>query len=248
MHLTEQLANTERHMDLGKVHALRAEDRTDELKKLNRSIFRPAITFNKDHKRAEQQAKVQARFDEQQHEREKAMSDVRATQNRIGRANASNPAGEDGEEGLSGRRIHNSEAQASRKEHRKRYQFEATASDDELEDEIDDNLDSIGNAVKNIKQLALAAGEELDTQNSRLDNIASKTSKLNYSVDTTTTKVSLKYAIWYIALLNPLRAKASPHQIASFFREGQVWTVWFGSLCTYIIPKGTYIPVSRRMT
>jgi len=185
---SEQLANTERNMDLSKVHAARAEDKTDELKKLNRSIFRPAITFNKDQKRAMQEAKVKARFDEQQREREKAMSEVRATQNRIGRATTS-LAGDDAEEGLSGRRILSSQAQEARKAERKRYQFEATASDDELEDEIDDNLDAIGKAVKNIKDIATTAGEELDSQNNRLGNIASKTSKLNFSVDSTTSRL-----------------------------------------------------------
>ncbi|KAF8339612.1 uncharacterized protein EI90DRAFT_2990203, partial [Cantharellus anzutake] len=127
---SEKLANTERHVDMSKVHALRAEDRTDELKKLNRSIFRPAITFNKDQKRAQQEAKIKSRYDEQQHEREKAMSDVRATQNRIGHAYASNVDGDE-DEGIGGRRHPSSEA---RKQQRKRYQFEATASDDELED------------------------------------------------------------------------------------------------------------------
>ena len=194
------LANTERHMDISKVHAQRADDRADELKKLNRTIFRPAITFNKDRKRAEQEAKVKARYDEQQREREKAMSDVRATQSRIGRAYG---AEDDGEEGISGRRIRDPRAQEP-KEHRKRYQFEATASDDELEDEIDDNLDSIGQAVKNLKSLAFAAGEELDSQNARIDNIASKTSKLNYNVDTTTARVSLQYATYYVASLKPV--------------------------------------------
>ena len=55
----ESLANTERHLDVAKGHSMRAEDKTDELKQLNRSIFRPVITFNKDAKRAAQEAKIQ---------------------------------------------------------------------------------------------------------------------------------------------------------------------------------------------
>ena len=61
--LTEKLANTERHLDVSKGHSVRAEDKTDELKKLNRSIFRPAITFNKYAKRAAQEAKLQTRYE-----------------------------------------------------------------------------------------------------------------------------------------------------------------------------------------
>ena len=83
---TEKLASTERHLDVAKGHSQRADDKTDELKQLNRSIFRPVITFNKDAKRAAQEAKVQQRYDEDREEREKAMMDIRHTQDRLGRA------------------------------------------------------------------------------------------------------------------------------------------------------------------
>jgi hypothetical protein len=56
----------------------------DELKKLNRSIFRPAITFNKDAKYAAQEAKVAARYDEERSNRERAIGGVRESQNRLG--------------------------------------------------------------------------------------------------------------------------------------------------------------------
>ena len=58
---------------------MRAEDKTDELKQLNRSIFRPVITFNKDAKRAAQESKIQERYEEEREEREKAMLDIRQT-------------------------------------------------------------------------------------------------------------------------------------------------------------------------
>lgn len=188
---TEKLANTERHIDMGKAHALRAEDRTDELKQLNRSIFRPVITWNKDAKRAAAEAKIQARHEEQREEREKAMSDVRETQNRIGRAATYGQSlGDDmGEEGMNGRRTLGPEAQRARLEQRKRFQFEKTASDDELEDEIDDNLDALGSATKGLKAIALAAGEELDRQNQRITDIAQKTDKLDVRVVSTTSRV-----------------------------------------------------------
>ncbi|KAH8990471.1 hypothetical protein EDB92DRAFT_2054021 [Lactarius akahatsu] len=113
------------------------DDRTDELKRLDRSIFRPVITFNKDAKRAAQEAKVLQRYEE---EREKAMADIRETQNRLGQASTYGSREEEIGARPNGRRA----AQPSlQKEQRKYYQFEATASDDEPEDELDDNLDEI---------------------------------------------------------------------------------------------------------
>lgn len=44
---SESLANSERHLDMAKANSSRAEDKAAELKKLNRSIFRPTYTWNK---------------------------------------------------------------------------------------------------------------------------------------------------------------------------------------------------------
>ncbi|KAJ3526876.1 hypothetical protein NMY22_g9996 [Coprinellus aureogranulatus] len=169
---SEKLANTERHLDVSKGHSLRAEDKTDELKQLNKSIFRPVITWNKDAKRAAQEAKIQARYDEERDEREKAMMDIRETQNRLGKATTYG-----GDDDLLGgsRRMKTAEQLNARKEQRKRFQFEATASDDELEDELDDNLDEIGDAVKRLKALGTTMGQELDSQNDRITRIEGKT-------------------------------------------------------------------------
>ncbi|EIN13711.1 hypothetical protein PUNSTDRAFT_117410 [Punctularia strigosozonata HHB-11173 SS5] len=182
---SEKLANTERHLDVSKGHQLRAEDKTDELKKLNRSIFRPAITFNKDAKRAAQEAKLQQRYDEDREERERAMLDIRETQNRLGRA-ATYGRGDEDEEAIGGgglrSRMRTEEQQAQRKQQRARYQFEATASDDEMEDELDDNLDEIGEAAKRLKALGLAMGQEVDNQIGRIGRIEEKTTSLDNRV------------------------------------------------------------------
>ncbi|KAJ8455673.1 hypothetical protein ONZ45_g18879 [Pleurotus djamor] len=164
---SEKLANTERHLDVAKGHSQRADDRTDELKQLNRSIFRPVITFNKDAKRAAQEAKVQARYDEEREEREKGMMDIRQTQDRIGQAAS---YGRDG----SGR-FKTADDLAARREQQKRYKFESTASDDEMEDELDDNLDEISDMTKRLKALGTAMGQELDDQNKRIERIEGKT-------------------------------------------------------------------------
>ncbi|TRM66364.1 hypothetical protein BD626DRAFT_546651 [Schizophyllum amplum] len=191
---SEKLANTERHLDVSKGHSQTAADRTDELKQLNRSIFRPVITFNKDSKRAAKQAEIQRRYDEERGERERGMMDIRETQNRLGRAQTYGRGDEDDEDELmgggSGRGRYKTEAQlGARKEQRKRYQFEANASDDEIEDELDDNLDEIGEMTKRLKALGSAMGQELDTQNSRIDRIESKTVNLDQKIFTNTERL-----------------------------------------------------------
>ncbi|TFY69775.1 hypothetical protein EVJ58_g231 [Rhodofomes roseus] len=169
---SEKLADTERHLDVSKGHSMVADDRTDELKQLNRSIFRPVITFNKDAKRAAQEAKVQQRYEDEREQREKAMLDIRQTQDRLGRAATYG-------EGGSGRFNKSAAELNARKEQRKRYQFEATGSDDELEDELDDNLSEIADVTKRLKALGSAMGQELDTQNDRITRITDKADTLD---------------------------------------------------------------------
>jgi len=181
---SEKLANTEQYLDVAKGHSARADDKTDELKKLNRSIFRPAITFNKDAKRAAQEAKLQERYNNEREERDKAMMDIRETQNRLGRAATYGRSEDDDEESLvgpgAGRGQFKTEQQlAERKEQRKRYQFESTGSDDELEDELDGNLDEISSATKTLKALSMAMGQELGEQNNRIGRIEGKTSDVD---------------------------------------------------------------------
>ncbi|CAE7224310.1 unnamed protein product [Rhizoctonia solani] len=188
---SEKIANTERHLDLAKGSTNRAEDKTDELKQLNRSIFRPVIVFNKDEKRRKQEQRIADRHDHERLEREGAAVDVRDSHNRIGRAatygQRSGGGGDDNygedEEGISsGRRNVPPEQQRARQAGRARYQFEATASDDELEDELDDNLDEIHDVAKRLKALATASGQELDAQNARLNKITNKTDQLDTKI------------------------------------------------------------------
>ncbi|VDB99670.1 unnamed protein product [Peniophora sp. CBMAI 1063] len=181
---SEKLANTERHLDVAKTHSQRADDKTDELKQLNRSIFRPVITFNKDAKRAAKEAEIQRRYEEDRDQRERTMVEVRESQNRIGRA-----GGFDDEEGIGGRRGLTETQLKMRKDQRKRYQFEETASDDELEDELDDNLNEIGDVAKRLKNLGMAMGQELDQQNSRIDRLGDKAGGLDQRLFSTTERL-----------------------------------------------------------
>ena len=215
------MANTERHLDVSKGHSQRAADKTDELKQLNRSIFRPVITFNKDAKRAAKEAEVQRRYDEDRDERERTMVDIRESQNRIGRAGT---YGQDDDEGI-GRRGLNASQQALRKEQRKRYQFEATASDDELEDELDDNLNEISDVAKRLKMLGSAMGQELDKQNERIDRLGDKASRLDQHVFTNTERVRLSSVFFVDASLTWHRL-AQAYQVSYRYGGTSVFKRW----------------------
>ena len=88
--LAERIANTERHLDLAKAASSRADDKTAELKKLNRSIFVPVVTWNKEGKRAENERRITDRHIEETAERQKARLDVEQT-NQVGRDPSSSP-------------------------------------------------------------------------------------------------------------------------------------------------------------
>ena len=198
MHI-EKLADTERHLDVSKGYSQRAADKTDELKQLNRSIFRPVITFNKDAKRAAQEAKIQARYDEERADREEAMRDIRNTQDRLGRAVTYGISGDsEGIVGGSGRFRSAAQLQ-QRKDQRKKYQFEADEEDDALEDELDDNLDEIMDVTKRLKALGTAMGPGLDTQNEIITRITQKTDGLDEHLFKNTQRV----CGWTVMLLLP---------------------------------------------
>lgn len=201
---TEKLADTERHLDVSKGYSQRAADKTEELKQLNRSIFIPTWTRNKDAKRAAEEQKVKDRYDEERANRELAMRDVRGTQDRLGRAATYGMRDDDGEGigGAGGSGRFRSAAQLNaRKEQRKRYQFEADEEDDQLEDELDDNLDEIMDVTKRLKALGTAMSGELDSQNARIDRITSKTDGLDQHLFTNTQRVSVTFAFPHSNLL-----------------------------------------------
>lgn len=121
------------------------------------------------------------------------MADIRDTQNRVGNAFAAG-RGEEEDEGIMSNgnaksRFRTAEQDAARKNNWKRYQFEATASDDEMENELDNNLDEIGEAAKRLKNLGLAMNSELDGQMDRLGRIENKVGKLDQRIYTNTEKV-----------------------------------------------------------
>ncbi|KAE8542904.1 hypothetical protein D1P53_000967 [Cryptococcus gattii VGV] len=193
---SERIANSERYLDMAKANNQRAEDKTAELKALNRSIFRPAIVWNKacislslflyiisddrdtqDAKRQAQEDKINERHAMERMDRAKALLDVQDTRKRLGAAANPAPYGSSSTtpEPVPGQ-------QKAKKDARSRYQFDATASDDELEDELDENLDETLEISRRLKGLATAMGDEVSGQNSRLTRVTDKTENLEFAV------------------------------------------------------------------
>lgn len=116
-------------------------------------------------------------------DRAKALADVSDTRQRLN--NATGPGyGESAED-----RMPLPGQAKARKDARARYQFEATASDDELEDELDENLDETLEVTKRLKKLATAMGDEVTGQNSRLTRVTDKTEDLEFGLMKNTEKL-----------------------------------------------------------
>lgn len=108
-----------------------------------------------------------------------ALKDVQTTRQQLGQA----ARGGQGGGGLQ------PNAQRNRAEARKRYQFDATASDDELEDELDENLDETLEISRRLKTLATGMGAEVDRQNKRIGRITDKTDNLDIKVQLNTDRL-----------------------------------------------------------
>ncbi|ORY34255.1 hypothetical protein BCR39DRAFT_517260 [Naematelia encephala] len=176
---SESIANSERYLDKAKANNLRAVDKADELKQLRRSIFRPVVVWNKDAKRAAQEQKIDERHTMERADRAKALEDISDTRQRLGQATNPSPYGRSERAPMPGE-------QKARRDARARYQFEATASDDELEDELDENLDETHEVVKRLKNLAQGMNSEVTKQNTRLTRVTDKTEDLEYGLEKTT--------------------------------------------------------------
>lgn len=173
---SDSIGDTERHLDISKAHASRAEDNAREIKQLNKSIFRPKIIRNKRAKRQAQEERAVQRHIDERMERELTREEVLSSQRRVEDAvQKTGPFGR-----LRGKLQNNTTAEpVDPKAQRARYQFEATQSDDELEDELDANLDEISALSASMNVLSKAMGQEVNAQNKRLERVSDKTSALD---------------------------------------------------------------------
>ncbi|CAD6589390.1 MAG: Protein transport protein S9 plasma membrane t-SNARE [Cyphobasidiales sp. Tagirdzhanova-0007] len=171
---TDRISNTELALDKAKGYNSRAADGAKEIKRLNQSIFRPTFTFNKTAKRDAEEARVLARHVEEKNDREEARQAAYDSRMRVEQgfkeAERSGKSGKNKEPQPTGR---------AKWEQGGRYQFEASNSDDELEQELDNNLDEISAITRRLKIHATTAGKEIAAQNSQLDKLGGKVDTLD---------------------------------------------------------------------
>ena len=134
-----------------------------------------ALIGLQDAKRQAEEDKINERHGMERVDRAKAVNDVSDTRRRLNGAANPSPYASNGRMPLPGE-------QKAKKDARARYQFEATASDDELEDELDENLEETLEVTKRLKNLATAMGDEVTGQNSRLTRVTGKTEDLEFAV------------------------------------------------------------------
>lgn len=162
----ERIHNTDRNLDIGHNAINIAEDKSKELKTLNRSMFAVHVNnpFTAKERRIRDEEKIMERHRLEREQRESTREAAfQSTQRMNQNFKGLNDTGRGGS-GL---------PKTSLAE-RSKYQFEADSDDDRMEDEIEKNIDELGGAAKRLNILARAMGEEADAQNAQLQKIADK--------------------------------------------------------------------------
>jgi hypothetical protein len=139
------------------------------------------VADRQDSKRQAQEAKIDERHAMERIDRQQALGDISSTRQRLGQATNPSP-GMSRQPGIGERK--------AKADARARYQFDATASDDELEDELDENLDETLEVTKRLKGLATAMGDEVNGQNARLGRVTNKTEDLEYGLAKNTERLA----------------------------------------------------------
>ncbi|KAI7875083.1 uncharacterized protein EV154DRAFT_472872 [Mucor mucedo] len=162
---SSQIANVDRSLDLSKAYGDKASSQASELKQLNRSIFIPVIKnpFNKGSRERREMEKVQRNHQEHMEERDNIRSFEYKSSARIAEAHRKTNTEEK-------ESFHRGRSQADRN----RYQFEPDEEDDAVEDELDTNLDLLGDATSRLRTMATSMNEELTSQNQQLDKVTKK--------------------------------------------------------------------------
>lgn len=182
-HQSERLNNIEGNLDLMKVQNKIADDKVAELKKLNRNILAVHVSnpFNSKRRQREREEKIKNRKIEEKLMKEHTSQQLaRSTQRIEGAMNANDD-------------INTVREKYQRKQildRSKQFQFENDEEDDMMEVEIDRNLDQIQQISGRLKKLAMATGEELDSQQKRVRNIEDNTDDLDIKIHLNTTRLS----------------------------------------------------------
>ena len=175
---SDKIGDTERSLDVAKAHTSRAEDNARQIARLNQSIFRPHFTWNKRKKREEAELRALQRHIEEREERELTRAEMLSSQRLV------DDSIEKGAFRKLRNKLSNNEPMEALdpKAQRERFQFEATQSDDELEDELDSNLDEISKLSARMNVLGRAMGQEVENQNMRIGRVSDKTTALDTRV------------------------------------------------------------------
>lgn len=182
-HQSEQLNSVEGNLDLMKVQNKVADEKVAELKKLNRSILAVHVSnpFNSKRRRREREEQLKNRKIEEKLMREQTNQQIsRSTQRIEGAMNANGNTSE----------VRERYQRQNILEKAKRYQFEDDEEDDEMELEIDRNLDQIQQVSNRLKKMALTTGQEIDSQQKRLNNIEESTDDLDINLHMNTNRLA----------------------------------------------------------
>ena len=162
----ERLHNTDRNLDLAGNHQRIAEEKAKELKIANRSMFRAHVDnpfTSRGRERRDQEILDKHQSERQQRDmtRQTAFESDQRMNNNFKSLGQPGPGGAKPKSSLADRA---------------KYQFEADSEDDEMEDEIERNLGEIGDVTGRLHKLAVAQGNEIESQNQLLEGLAKKVS------------------------------------------------------------------------
>ena len=177
-----QLANVDRNLDLSKAYSDRAATQASELQQLNRSIFIPVVKnpFTRSKRQQRELEALQKDQSEHMEERDRIRQYEYESNERYEQAQRRN----DRVSANGGYRRGRTEAD------KRRYQFEADEEDDAIEDELDQNLDLMGDAMSRLKNMAVTMNDELDSQNKQLDKVNKKVDPLSQKLAATTHRLN----------------------------------------------------------
>ncbi|OBT53614.1 hypothetical protein VE04_06616 [Pseudogymnoascus sp. 24MN13] len=164
----ERIHNTEKNLDLAANHNRIAEERTRELKTLNKSMFAVHVAnpFTSQSRKA---ARDQNILDKHHAERDQREATRQAAFSSGQRMEGAFKEMQPGDRGYKAK----APAKASLAD-RAKYQFEADSEDDMMEDEIEGNLSELHGAAQRLNLLAQETGQALDEQDDLIRRVGVK--------------------------------------------------------------------------
>lgn len=158
----ERLHNTKKNLDLAQNQVSAAEDKTEELRRLNRNFMIPAHNpFTNKSRIEKEEMKIRNNHAAEREQRE-------ATRNQAFRANQRM---NQNYKTLNDASRNTGTGRTPNLAERGKYQFEADSDDDRVEDEIDQNIELLSGAASRMNMISKALGEEIESQNKVIEGI-----------------------------------------------------------------------------